>query len=211
MMQPPHDCKREARILELSASEHVIPILETFREAGTHFVIVLPFVQYEFGKLLSDKKLSKEQTKRCLQDMFSALKFIHEKGIIHRDIKPSNVLVKSLDGPAYLSDFGIAWAPDVPGSEAADSKITDVGTTCYRPPELLFGNKQYGCTLDLWAAGCTVAEAVVPDHHTLFDSGELGSDLALIQSMFSQLGTPNLTVWPVRRWKQELYIACVGR
>ncbi|KAJ4347163.1 mitogen-activated protein kinase [Didymosphaeria variabile] len=64
------------------------------------------------------------------------------------------------------------------------------------PPELLFGNKKYGCELDLWAAGCTVAEALVPDHPTLFDSGELGSDLALISSVFSSLGTPDLSVWP---------------
>jgi hypothetical protein len=62
----------------------------------------------------------------------------------------------------------------------------------------LFGNKQYGCSLDLWAAGCTVAEALDPSHETLFDSGELGSDLALIQSVFKKLGTPNVEVWPVR-------------
>ncbi|KAF2877792.1 kinase-like domain-containing protein [Massariosphaeria phaeospora] len=195
-MEPPHDSRREAAILRIAASENVIPILETFREAGTRFVIVLPFMAFDLDRLLQDERLSKGQTKRCLKDMFSALAFIHSHDIIHRDVKPSNLLVKSLDGPAYLSDFGISWAPMVPGSEPASSKITDVGTTCYRPPELLFGNKSYGCSLDLWAAGCTVAEALVPDHSTLFDSGELGSDLALIQSMFSKLGTPNSTVWP---------------
>jgi hypothetical protein len=36
-----------------------------------------------------------------------------------------------------------------------------------------------------------------PDHPTLFDSGELGSDLALLQSIFKKLGTPTLTRWPV--------------
>lgn len=195
-MEPPHDSRREARILEMSAFERVIPILETFREAGTRFVLVFPFMPYDFDDLLHDKKLSKIQVKETMKDLFSALKFVHSKGIIHRDVKPSNILLKSLDGPAYLADFGIAWAPNVPGSEAAESKITDVGTTCYRPPELLFGNKKYGHSLDLWAAGCTLAEALVPDHSTLFDSGELGSDLALIQSMFTKLGTPNLTVWP---------------
>ncbi|KAF2244530.1 kinase-like protein [Trematosphaeria pertusa] len=196
MMEPPHDSKREARILGISASDHVIPLFESFREAGTRFVLVLPFMPHDFNQLLQDDRLSQGQIKHCLRDMFSALAFVHKKGIIHRDVKPSNILLKSLDGPAYLSDFGIAWAPDAIGSEAADSKITDVGTTCYRPPELLFGNKRYGCSLDLWAAGCTVAEALVPEHPTLFDSGELGSDLALIQSMFKKLGTPNLTVWP---------------
>ena len=197
MMEPPHDSKREAQILKLAASSHVIALIDTFREDGSRFVLVFPFVRYDLHDLLQAQKLSKLQTKSCLKDMFTALAYIHSQGIIHRDIKPSNILLKSLDGPAYLSDFGIAWAPQVSGSEAADSKITDVGTTCYRPPELLFGNKHYGCALDLWAAGCTVFEALNSHHVTLFDSGELGSDLALIQSVFKKLGTPNLTVWPV--------------
>jgi serine/threonine protein kinase len=208
MMEPPHDSRREARILELAKFENTIPVLETFREAGTRFVIVFPFMPFEFDRLLQDEKLSSQQTKRCLKDMLSALAFIHSRGIIHRDVKPSNILVRSLDGPAYLSDFGISWAPEARGSEAIDSKITDVGTTCYRPPELLFGNTRYGCSLDMWAAGCTVAEAVVPSHLTLFDSGELGSDLALIQSMFTKLGTPNLTVWPVSSTTFESCTVC---
>ncbi|OAG11493.1 Mo25-domain-containing protein [Paraphaeosphaeria sporulosa] len=195
-MEPPHNSKREARILALAASNRVIPLLETFNEPGSRFVLVFPFMPFDMSRLLRDQKLSKAQTQRALKDLFSALEFVHERGIIHRDIKPSNILLKSLDGPAYLTDFGIAWAPDTVGSEPTDSKITDVGTTCYRPPELLFGNKRYGCELDLWAAGCTVAEALVPGHPTLFDSGELGSDLALISSMFSKLGTPNVDVWP---------------
>jgi cyclin-dependent kinase len=199
VMEPPHDSKREAHILKLAASDRVIPLLDNFREDGSHFVMVLPFMRYDFSDLLQDKTLSKSQIKSCLKDLFTALAYIHSQGVIHRDVKPSNILLKSLDGPAYLSDFGIAWAPETAGSEPVDSKITDVGTTCYRPPELLFGNKQYGCSLDLWAAGCTVAEALDPDHETLFDSGELGSDLALIQSVFKKLGTPNLDVWPVRQ------------
>jgi serine/threonine protein kinase len=196
-MEPPHDSKREALILKVAASDRVIPLLDTFREGGSHFVLVFPFMRYAFNDLLRDKKMSKSQIKGCLKDLFTGITYIHNQGVIHRDIKPSNILVKSLDGPAYISDFGIAWAPDAAGSEPADSRITDVGTTCYRPPELLFGNKQYGCSLDLWAAGCTVAEALDTDHETLFDSGELGSDLALIQSIFKKLGTPNLDVWPV--------------
>jgi cyclin-dependent kinase len=196
-MEQPHDSKREAKILAMAACNRVIPLLDTFREHGSHFVLVFPFMRYDLNDLLQNKKLSNQQAKNCLKDLFSALAHIHSQGIIHRDIKPSNILLKSLDGPAYLTDFGIAWAPTVLGSEAADSKITDVGTTCYRPPELLFGNTGYGCSLDMWAAGCTVAEVLDPGHATLFDSGELGSDLALIQSVFKKLGTPNLDVWPV--------------
>ncbi|KAH7081646.1 Mo25-like-domain-containing protein [Paraphoma chrysanthemicola] len=195
-MEQPHDSIREAKILAIAASDRVIPLLETFRTDGSHFVLVFPFLRYDLNDLLQHKKLSASQIKACIKDLFSALAYIHEKEVVHRDIKPSNILLRSLEGPAYLSDFGISWAPTAPGPEVANSKITDVGTTCYRPPELLFGNTSYGCNLDLWAAGCTIAEALDPEHATLFDSGELGSDLALIQSVFKKLGTPNLDVWP---------------
>jgi cyclin-dependent kinase len=196
-MEPPHDSKREAAILKAAASPRVIPLLDTFREEGNRFVLVFPFMRYDLNDLLRGQKLSKVQTKNALRDMLSALAFIHRHDIIHRDVKPANILLGSLDGPAYLTDFGIAWSPDSPGPEASNEKVTDVGTTCYRPPELLFGNKRYNCSLDLWAAGCTIAEALDPEHATLFSSGELGSDLALIQSMFKKLGTPTLARWPV--------------
>ncbi|KAF2274635.1 kinase-like protein [Westerdykella ornata] len=194
-MHPPHDCFREAKILKLAQSARVIPLLETFREAS-HFVIVFPFMPFEFGQLLKQDRLSRVRIRDCLRDLFTALNFVHAQGIIHRDVKPSNILLKSAEGPAYLTDFGISWSPAAPGSEAAGSLITDVGTTCYRPPELLFGDKTYGWPLDAWAAGCVAAEALVPGHPTLFDSGELGSDLALIHSIFSKMGTPTLDEWP---------------
>ncbi len=33
---------------------------------------------------------------------------------------------------------------------------------------------------------------------TLFDAGSLGSELALVKSIFETLGTPNESIWPVR-------------
>ncbi|DAA76411.1 TPA_exp: Uncharacterized protein A8136_0725 [Trichophyton benhamiae CBS 112371] len=173
MMQPPHDSMREARITRRGESANVIPLLDTLHEPGQRFVL------------------------SHLRDLFRALDHIHSLGIVHRDIKPSNILLRSPSGPAYLADFGIAWDPTDPASEPAEAKITDVGTTCYRPPEILFGGKDYGPSLDLWAAGCVVAEAIdMPTHRTLFDAGDLGSELALIHSIFTTLGTPNLDIWP---------------
>lgn len=95
-----------------------------------------------------------------------------------------------------LADFGIAWSPTDPASEPASSKILDVGTTCYRPPELLFGQSKYGEKLDMWAAGCVAAQVVCLNGETLFDAGDLGSELALIKSMIQTLGTPDEHVWP---------------
>ena len=187
---------REARILITAKGEHIIPLLETFQQAGGRFVMVFPFVQHDLNTLLHRRQLTKSSRRTMLRDMFSGLAHLHKLGIVHRDVKPSNILVSSPNGPAVIADFGIAWSPSDPASESADEKILDVGTTTYRPPELLFGNQAYGASLDMWAAGCVAAQVVCLNGSTLFDAGDLGSELALIKSIFETLGTPDLEVWP---------------
>ncbi|GAB1740338.1 hypothetical protein NU219Hw_g5446t1 [Hortaea werneckii] len=199
-MHPPHDSRREARILTAAAaaaaaakSAHIIPLLDTFEQAGGHFVLVFPFLPLGLNDLLSTHPsgpLPLSSRKPLLRDLFAGLAHLHRQGIIHRDIKPSNLLLAGPAGPVYLADFGIAWSETDPGSEPAGTKILDVGTTCYRPPELLFGHRGYSASLDLWAAGCVAAQVVALGGRTLFDAGDLGSELALIKSVFETLGTP---------------------
>ena len=169
--------------------------------------MVFPYVPFTLSHILH---LSLKQNapafefhhmKGILRSLFSALAYLHDLGIIHRDIKPSNILLPSRSGPLSLIDFGTAWAPglseqDLLVAENRNEKFTDVGTTSYRPPELLFGDRGYGTALDLWAAGCVVYEIIAAPTEPLFDSGDLGSELALIFSIFKTLGTPDGTTWP---------------
>lgn len=206
--QPPHDVKREARILTKAKHPNIIQLLETHNISSGHFLLVFPFQSLDLASLLNKRPLGQQQQKTILRDIFTALSHIHSLEIVHRDIKPSNILLASPIGRAYLADFGIAWMPGDPASEPAGEKITDVGTTSYRPPELLFGKSDYGIEIDLWAAGCVVAEIVrerLGDDSrkgngvewTLFNAGELGSELALVKSIFETLGTPDEERWPV--------------
>ncbi|EXJ54549.1 CMGC/CDK protein kinase [Cladophialophora yegresii CBS 114405] len=196
MMGAPHNSIREARLLVKARHEHVVPLLDTIREPGDLFILVFPFLRQDLENLLRSDRLDRRQAGMVFDGLFNALDHIHSLGVIHRDIKPSNILLKTMNGPVYLIDFGIAWSADDKDSEPATSKITDVGTTCYRPPEILFGSKSYDTSLDMWAAGCVVAEMVRLGHLPVFDAGEVGSELALIKSIFTILGTPDEVVWP---------------
>lgn len=201
VMSPPHNAKREARLLQAAKGANIIPLIETFQQSGGRFVLTFPFMPYDLAGLLHQNLLNEDSRRTILSDLFSGLAHIHSLGIIHRDIKPSNILLSTPTGPAFIADFGIAWSPSDPESEPANEKILDVGTTCYRPPELLFGGQSYGMELDMWAAGCVVAQVLCLGIETLFDAGDLGSELALIKSIFETLGTPDLAVWPVRSHK----------
>lgn len=64
-------------------------------------------------------------------------------------------------------------------------------TRWYRSPELLFGARQYGTAVDIWAIGCILAELLL---RVPFLPGE--SDLDQLTKIFQALGTPTPNTWP---------------
>ena len=195
----PHNPQREAKILGL-LSKPCIPLLETFRDQEQRFTMTFPFMPLTLETLVQRGPLSKSRIRSHFQDIFTALRDIHGKGIIHRDIKPSAMLLESPDGPAYLSDFGTAWHPTWSVStEPADGKILDIGTGAYRDPAVLFGNKSYGPSVDMWGAGVMLSECCRTPPLPLFESrsvSEDGNQLGLILSIFKTIGSPTPESWP---------------
>lgn len=196
----PHNPTREAKILE-TLKPLCIPLLETFRDQEQRMVLVFPFMPFTLADVL-DKgaPIPLQQLKSHFRDLFSALSYIHAQGIVHRDIKPSAVLLESPDGPAWLGDFGTAWHPRLSRTaEPPREKILDIGTGPYRAPEVLFGDREYGAPVDMWAAGALLAECCRDPPQPLFESRsahEDGNQLGLILSIFKTLGTPTPETWP---------------
>ncbi|KAH7134625.1 kinase-like domain-containing protein [Dactylonectria estremocensis] len=195
----PHNPRREAQILKL-VKRPCIPLLDVFRDREQQFVLVFPFLPFTLADLLDKGPLPLADTRSIFNDALNALRDIHEKGIIHRDIKPSAILLQSPTGPAYLSDFGTAWHPELSqSSEPSDGKILDIGTGAYRAPETLFGNTSYGPPVDMWGIGVMLSEAIRDPPMPIFESRpahEDGSQLGLILSIFKTLGTPTPQTWP---------------
>ncbi|KAK3987218.1 kinase-like domain-containing protein [Cladorrhinum sp. PSN332] len=196
----PHSPHREARILSSLTHPNIIPLLETFTDPATQsFVLVFPFQPLTLSSL--PLPLSLPQTLSIFTQLFSALSYLHQNQIIHRDIKPSSLLL-SPPSPScctlYLSDFGTAYHPTLSAPhEPPAEKYLDVGTGPYRAPETLFGNKSYSTEIDVWAAGCTLAECLTGK--TLFTcppANEDGNQLGLILSIFKTLGSPTRETWP---------------
>ncbi|POS83634.1 hypothetical protein EPUL_004897 [Erysiphe pulchra] len=196
----PHNPGLEIEILSSLSHPSVIELIKSFRNSESCLVIVFPYQPLTLCDLFSNQAIPKNVLRSIFRDIFSGLKYLHEGEIIHRDIKPSNILLATDTGPAKLCDFGTSWHPvlSLP-FEQPTRKYLEVGSTAYRAPETLFGNRTYDTSLDLWACGTVLAESLRNPPKPLFQSREAhedGNQLGLILSMFKTLGTPTKESWP---------------
>lgn len=94
------------------------------------------------------------QVKCYMSQLLAGLKHCHERGILHRDIKGSNLLIDK-SGMLKIADFGLANFYNPEKKRHLTSRVV---TLWYRAPELLLGATDYGPVIDLWSAGCLMAE-----------------------------------------------------
>ncbi|KAG6406310.1 hypothetical protein SASPL_133910 [Salvia splendens] len=110
--------------------------------------------------------------------IFRALSYIHcGIGVCHRDIKPQNLLVNPHTHQVKLCDFGSAKV-----LVKGEPNISYICSRYYRAPELIFGATEYTTSIDIWSAGCVLAELLLGQ--PLFP-GESGVD-----QLVEVLGTP---------------------
>lgn len=94
------------------------------------------------------------QVKCYMNQLLSWLEHCHNRHVLHRDIKGSNLLLDN-EGVLKIADFGLASFFDPNHKQPMTSRVV---TLWYRPPELLLGATDYGVGVDLWSAGCILAE-----------------------------------------------------
>ena len=121
--------------------------------------LVFDYIEHDLAGLIDVKyKFPPRAIKIIAKQLFEALYYIHDKKIIHRDIKSSNVLITNRH-QLKLADFGLArstMAND--GREFRTLFSNKVVTMWYKSPELLLGCQKYSYPVDIWSAGCVVAE-----------------------------------------------------
>ena len=123
------------------------------------FYLTFEFCEHDLAGLLSNAnvKFSLGEIKKVMQQLLNGLYFIHSNKILHRDMKAANILITKT-GVLKLADFGLARAFSMGKGQTANRYTNRVVTLWYRPPELLLGERNYGPPIDLWGAGCIMAE-----------------------------------------------------
>ncbi|CBY08613.1 unnamed protein product [Oikopleura dioica] len=121
--------------------------------------LVFEFCDHDLAGLLQNKKIvfSLGEKKQLAYQLFNGLYALHANKILHRDLKSANILITK-KGVLKLADFGLARPFSVPKDNKENRYTNRVVTLWYRPPELLLGARNYGPEIDMWGAGCVMAE-----------------------------------------------------
>ncbi|NXG50617.1 MKNK2 kinase, partial [Psilopogon haemacephalus] len=102
------------------------------------------------------------EASEVVQDIASALHFLHNKGIAHRDLKPENILCESPDqvSPVKICDFDLGSGIKLNGDCSPISTpelLTPCGSAEYMAPEVVEAFNEeasiYDKRCDLWSLG----------------------------------------------------------
>lgn len=178
---------REIKLLQELHHRNVIELVDVFGHKS-NVSIVMDFMDTDLEVIIKDPSivLSAANIKSYILQTLQGLEYLHSNWILHRDLKPNNLLVDS-KGCLKLGDFGLAKFFGSPNRQYTHVVVT----RWYRAPELLFGAKNYGTGVDIWAVGCILAELLL---RVPFLAGE--TDLDQLAKIFQALGTPSDKTWP---------------
>ncbi|XP_018428595.1 PREDICTED: glycogen synthase kinase-3 beta [Nanorana parkeri] len=115
-----------------------------------------------------------------MYQLFRSLAYIHSFGICHRDIKPQNLLLDPETAVLKLCDFGSAKQ-----LVRGEPNVSYICSRYYRAPELIFGATDYTSSIDVWSAGCVLAELLLGQPIFPGDSG-----VDQLVEIIKVLGTP---------------------
>jgi len=180
---------REIKLLQSLRHLNIVNLQEVMVERNDCFM-VFEYLSHDLTGLLNHPSftLNPAQKKHLAKQMFDALDYLHDRGVLHRDLKAANILVSS-EGILKLADFGLARFF---AKHHRLDYTNRVITIWYRSPELLLGETQYTAAVDVWSAACVLVEIFV--RQAIFPGD--GTELSQLDKIYGILGTPNLRDWP---------------
>eukprot|EP00944_MAST-04C_sp_MAST-4C-sp1_P011281 g11281.t1 len=168
-------------IVELKDVEH--------SEQPPRLYLVFEWLDQDLKKYMDTCGLDGMKPQLVKSYMFQLVRgmdFCHRRGVMHRDLKPQNLLINR-DGELKIADFGLARAFQIP----IRTYTHEVVTLWYRAPEILLGQRQYACPVDIWSIGVIFAEMV--NRRPLWPGD---SEIDELYKIFRTLGTPTEQSWP---------------
>lgn len=155
---------REVEMLyQCQGHRNVLELIEFFEEEDRFYLV---FEKMRGGSILSHihrrRHFNELEASVVVQDVASALDFLHNKGIAHRDLKPENILCEHPNqvSPVKICDFDLGSGIKLNGDCSPISTpelLTPCGSAEYMAPEVVEAFSEeasiYDKRCDLWSLG----------------------------------------------------------
>ncbi|KAK9385779.1 kinase-like domain-containing protein [Lipomyces mesembrius] len=185
----PSTAIREISLMKELKHENVVPLYDVIHTENK-LNLVFEYMDKDLKKYMDSRgdhgALDYSTIKSFMHQLLQGIAFCHDNRVLHRDLKPQNLLINN-KGQLKLADFGLARAFGIP----VNTFSNEVVTLWYRAPDVLLGSRTYSTSIDMWSAGCIMAEMYTG--RPLFP-GTTNEDQ--LQKIFRLMGTPNERSWP---------------
>ncbi|KAM0274295.1 hypothetical protein ACHAQH_008002 [Verticillium albo-atrum] len=184
----PSTAIREISLMKELKHENIVALHDVIHTENK-LMLVFEFLDGDLKKYMDTNgdrgALKPAQIKSFMYQLLRGIDFCHQNRVLHRDLKPQNLLINS-KGQLKLGDFGLARAFGIP----VNTFSNEVVTLWYRAPDVLLGSRTYNTSIDIWSAGCIMAEMYTG--RPLFPGTTNEDQLTRI---FRIMGTPTERTW----------------
>jgi serine/threonine protein kinase len=159
----------EIALLKTISHPNIVQLYESMEDQSTIYLVMELIIGSDLYDI-ADKieTLLPSSVSALIQQVISALNYLHSRGIVHRDIKPENIILDYQNNTVKLTDFGSAKIVDKTDEGAV------AGTIEYMAPEVLTNMARGARNLcdkpvDIWSIGIITYLLICGLHP--FDSG----------------------------------------
>ncbi|CAD6500817.1 BgTH12-06522 [Blumeria graminis f. sp. triticale] len=185
----PSTAIREISLMKELKHENIVSLHDVIHTENK-LMLVFEYMDKDLKKYMDTQgdrgALPPATIKSFMHQLLLGIDFCHSNRVLHRDLKPQNLLINT-KGQLKLADFGLARAFGIP----VNTFSNEVVTLWYRAPDVLLGSRTYNTSIDIWSAGCIMAEMYTG--RPLFP-GTTNEDQLL--RIFRIMGTPSERTWP---------------
>lgn len=124
--------------------------IKGYYQTSNHLYIISEYLSGGelFDRIIKAKKFTEEIAAGLMEQILSAVSYLHKHNIIHRDLKPENICFESQHPDSLIKIIDFGTSKKVLAAEKLRSKL---GTAYYIAPEVLAGGYDMKC--DVWSCG----------------------------------------------------------
>ena len=144
-----YNLSREGRLISNLSHPNIIKIYNFYTYENYLYNVMEYAKGGELTQLINSKdEIPETKIKDIFKQIYSAVKYLHNKNIIHRDLKTNNIVFLDEEKThVAIIDFGIS-------STSCGGDVLKAGTLKYLPPEILTGDTfKNSNKIDMWALG----------------------------------------------------------